>query len=67
MQNSDLNNLPEYSFIRLNQVLKILPISKSAWYLGVSTGKFPSPTKLGPRTAVYRLCDIKEILKDLGG
>lgn len=66
MQNYNLNTLPEYSFIRLHQVLSIIPVSKSAWYQGVATGKYPAPTKLGNRTAVYKLSDIKKLLEDLG-
>lgn len=66
MQNSNLNSLPDYAVIRLPQVLSIIPVSKSAWYQGVSTGKYPAPTKLGNRTAVYKLADIKKLLEDLG-
>ena len=66
MQNFDLNTIPDFSFIRLQQVLAIIPVSKSAWYQGVSTGKYPAPTKLGKRTAVYKLADIKKLLEDLG-
>ena len=37
-------------FLRLPQVLNIVPISKSAWWEGCKTGRFPKPVKLGPRT-----------------
>ena len=35
-----------------------LPISKSAWWLGVSEGKYPQPIKLGPKTTCWRESDI---------
>ena len=66
MQTPDLNDLPNGAYLRLAQVLTFIPVSRSSWYAGISTGKFPSPIKLGPRTAVYRLCDIKKLLEDLG-
>ena len=44
--------------IRLPDVLKRIPVSKSAWWLGVKTGRFPVPVKLGVRTTCWRLEDI---------
>lgn len=65
MKHSDLNALHELALLRLHQVLSIIPVSRSAWYLGVAKGKYPSPIKLGERTAVYKLADIKKLLSDL--
>ncbi|WP_071592316.1 helix-turn-helix transcriptional regulator [Pseudanabaena sp. PCC 6802] len=48
--------------LRLRQVLQIVPVSASTWWLGVKTGKFPQPTKLGPRTTVWRLSDIQALI-----
>jgi predicted DNA-binding transcriptional regulator AlpA len=39
-----------------------LPISKSAWWLGVSEGRYPQPIKLGPRTTCWRESDILAIV-----
>ena len=64
--NIDLNTLPDYACLRLNQVLSIIPVSRSAWYLGIASGKYPPPVKLGTRTSVYRLADIKKLLEDFG-
>ena len=66
MQNTNLTNLPDYAYLRLAQVLTIIPVSKAAWYLGVQSGKYPAPAKLGERTAVYKLSDIKKLLADIG-
>lgn len=40
--------LPETGFVRLPLILHILPISKSTWWNGVASGRFPKPVKLGP-------------------
>ena len=65
MKSTDLNALHELTLLRLKQVLEIVPISRSAWYLGVASGKYPTPTKMGARTAVYKLADIKKLISDL--
>ena len=51
-------NIPAIGFLRLPQVLAIFPISKSAWWEGCRTGRYPKPVKLGPRTIVWRAEDI---------
>ena len=58
--------LPETGFVRLPQILALIPISKSAWWEGCKTGRFPKPVKLGPRTTVWRAEDIAALVKRLG-
>jgi predicted DNA-binding transcriptional regulator AlpA len=53
-------------FLRLPQVLDIVPISKSAWWEGCKTGRFPKPVKLGPRTTAWKAEDIAALVKQLG-
>ena len=57
--------LTETTFLRLPQVLAIIPISKSAWWQGCKDGRFPKPIKLGPRTSVWRSSDIAALIKQL--
>ena len=45
-------NLENESPLRLSQVLKIVPISKSAWWQGCKDGRYPKPIKQGPRDTV---------------
>ena len=52
------SNIPSTGFLRLPQILAIFPISKSAWWEGCRTGRYPKPVKLGPRTTVWRAEDI---------
>ena len=41
----------------------IIPVSKSTWWAGVKTGRFPQPVKLGPRITAWRVSDIREIIE----
>ena len=61
------NSLPSTGFVRLPQILAVLPISKSAWWQGIKDGKYPHGIKLGGRTTAWRVEDIKNLLKSLGG
>jgi predicted DNA-binding transcriptional regulator AlpA len=45
-------------FLRLPQVLEILPISKSTWWKGIKEGRFPKPVKLTERTSAWLRADI---------
>ena len=49
-----MTTIPKVGFLRLPQVLQLVPLSKSAWWEGCKTGRFPKPVKLGPRTTVWR-------------
>jgi predicted DNA-binding transcriptional regulator AlpA len=56
----------EYKLLRLNQIIGPdgpIPVSKSTWWAGVKTGRFPQPLKLGPRTTVWRMKDIRALVE----
>ena len=55
--------IPAYGFLRLPQVLALIPISKSAWWDGCKTGRYPKPVKLGPRTTVWKAEDIAALIE----
>lgn len=59
-------NQPIDPLLRLPQVLKIVPVSKSTWWAGVKSGRFPKPIKLGPRTTCWRESDINKLVKEGG-
>lgn len=40
----------------------LFPISKSMWYQGIADGRFPPPTKLGPRVSVWPEDKILELI-----
>lgn len=54
--------LSEQGYCRIQQILALLPISRSAWWAGVKAGKYPKPVKLGARTTAWRNADIIALL-----
>ena len=56
-------NLPAVGYVRLPQILKIFPVSKSSWWEGCRSGVFPKPVKLGPRTSAWRVEDIRALME----
>lgn len=65
VQNSAPVSLPEVGFLRLSDVLKLIPIAKTAWYAGVKEGRFPAPVKLTKRATGYREGDIRALIARL--
>lgn len=59
--------LPETGFVRLPEVLKVFPVSKSTWWQGVKDGRFPKPVKLGPKTTAWRVDDIRDLIASKQG
>lgn len=66
-------HIPSTGFLRLHQILgnpravppvpPLLPISKSSWWTGVASGKFPPAVKLGPRTTAWRVESILTLIE----
>ena len=52
-------------FLRLPQVLALIPISRSAWWAGCKSGRYPKPIKLGLRTTVWKTADILALVESL--
>lgn len=58
--------LPSEGFVRLRQVLAVVPVSRSSWWDGIRKGKYPAPIKLGPRTTAWRVEDIRALIERAG-
>jgi prophage regulatory protein len=61
--------LPATGFVRLTSVLAPkgpIPVSKSTWWAGVKTGRYPAPVKLGPRITAWRVEDIRALVAAAG-
>lgn len=59
------NTFPDTGLVRLKSILGPqgpIPVSRSAWWLGVRQGRFPAPVKLGPRTTAWRAEDIHALV-----
>lgn len=57
--------LPTEGFIRLPEVLAVIPVGKSTWWDGVKTGRFPRPVKLGPKTTVWPVRSIRALIEKI--
>ena len=54
--------LPETGFVRLSTVLQVFPVSRSTWWAGVKSSKYPAPVKLGPNTTAWDVASIRALL-----
>jgi prophage regulatory protein len=58
------------SYLRVHQIVGCrkrgipprIPISRSSWFSGVRSGKFPAGRLLGPRTRVWLASDIAALI-----
>jgi len=44
--------------LKINEVLKIIPVSKSTWWKWIREGKAPQPIRLGARCTFWRYSDV---------
>src|SRR5262245_49670473 len=56
--------LPASAWLRLDDVLQYVPMSRSAWFRGVANGQLPRPHKVG-HLAFWKARDIR-VLLDMG-
>lgn len=63
----DKHFLPETGFIRLPDVLKVFPVSKSTWWAGVKDGRYPQPVNLGARMTAWKVGDIRNLIASIEG
>jgi len=71
-----MDTFPEIGLLRLHQILgnqktnppipAIILVSRTTWWLGVKSGRFPKPVKLGPNTTAWRVEDIRELIVEIG-
>ncbi len=70
-QQTAINNMPQFGLLRLWQIIgisrkgipPIIPVSKSTWWAGVKSGKYPKPVKLSARCTCWRVEDIRALLE----
>ena len=57
--------LPPAGYIRLKEILSLIPVSKSTWWAGVREGRFPQPTKkFGRRVSAWSVHDIRRLIEE---
>ncbi|MCC0056777.1 MAG: AlpA family phage regulatory protein [Rhodobiaceae bacterium] len=62
------HQFPETGLVRLQSIIGphgVLPISRTTWYAGIKTGRYPRPVKLGPRISAWRAEDIRALIEHL--
>jgi predicted DNA-binding transcriptional regulator AlpA len=60
--------LPETGFVRLSTLLQLIPVSKSTWWAGVKSGRYPQPVRtLGRRITAWRVEDIRSLIQQVAG
>jgi prophage regulatory protein len=57
--------IPETGFVRLPQVLSVIPLGRSCWWKGVKSGRFPKPIKLSERCVAWKVEDIRNLIREL--
>jgi prophage regulatory protein len=58
---------PDPGLRRLRFVLQPhgpIPVSRSTWWAGVKSGRFPPPVFLGPRLPTWREEDIRKLIEE---
>ncbi len=66
------NFLPETGYVRLRQIIgnpkvgipPIIPVSKSTWWAGVKSGRFPQPIKLSERVTAWSVTSIRDLIEE---
>ncbi|WP_372834831.1 helix-turn-helix transcriptional regulator [Pontibacterium sp.] len=58
-------SIPEIGFLRLSQVLELIPVGKSTWWDGVKSGRYPKGVKISARTTAWRVEDIRLLVEEL--
>ena len=62
--------LADSGFLRINQIVGprgLVPVGKSTIWAWIKQGKFPNPIKLGPRTTVWQVADVRAWLSQQNG
>jgi predicted DNA-binding transcriptional regulator AlpA len=62
-----MNELPSTGFLRLPQVLKVIPVGKTTWWAGCKIGRFPRPLKISRGLTVWRAEDIHALIAKISG
>ena len=69
--------LPETGYLRLPQIVgkpatkttaaipALIPVSRSTWWAGVRTGRFPKPIKLSERCTAWKVEDILALIEQV--
>jgi prophage regulatory protein len=67
--------LPETGFLRLPQIVgdksanppipALIPVSKTTWWNGVRSGRYPQPVHISGRVTAWRVEDIRALIEGI--
>lgn len=60
---SELGQLPDDALINEPEALSIIYCSRTHFWRGVKSGRYPQPIKLGPRMNRYNIGAIRKVAK----
>lgn len=66
MKQMQVISLPQTGFVRLPVVLSVYPVSKSTWWAGIKSGRFPAGVKLSESTTAWRVEEIRKLIESAG-
>jgi prophage regulatory protein len=68
-------SLPAVGYLRLTQIIgnpkanppipPVIPVSKSTWWAGVKSGRYPPPVKLGPRVTAWPVESVRALIEQV--
>jgi prophage regulatory protein len=65
VMSSNSNQPKPDSYLRLPQVLARFPVSKSHWWNGVKSGKYPKSYKLSENVTAWLCSDIDQLIEGI--
>ena len=57
---------PPITLMRIPQILKVMPVSKSKFWLMVQRGEFPKPIKIG-RSSFWTIEQVQAFIRERSG
>ena len=60
------NSNSEVTLMRIPQILEVMPISKSKFWLMVQKGEFPKPIKIG-RSSFWTIEQVQAFIRERSG
>lgn len=54
--------IPKIGYVKIDKILEVFPVSRSAFWAGVKSGKYPPSYKLSARCTAWKAEDIHALL-----
>ncbi|WP_370624696.1 helix-turn-helix transcriptional regulator [Polynucleobacter sp. 80A-SIGWE] len=66
MMSQSTPQIPPITLMRIPQILKVMPVSKSKFWLMVQKGEFPKPIKIG-RSSFWTIEQVQAFIRERSG